>query len=268
MTENVKKFYIPFVWEVKKHLSDAEYLVFALCHSLDERGKTIYFSNEYMANLLNKSKRRIQQIISTLEIKGFIKRTISGMKRIITIMYDEINNLLGRKEFHPTTKKVAPKPTKNIAPYNIVINNKIDESKNSHDFIKNYLKKIIGENKKNINIELLIKKFSNKYLYDDSKNISNKKLKGMARNFVLAWVGNLRPAETENTAQTPYKRLLDISKSAKTIEIDNGGEVKVKNAEFISKIDNKKYKVYTVLQYWYDKKAYYEVKIDGLNVKR
>ena len=262
MTE---KIYIPFTWEVKQYLSDAEYLVFALCHGLDERGKKIYFSNEYMGKLLNKSGRRIQQIISSLEKKGFIKRIINGTKRIINIMYDKINALLGRNEFHPKTKDVSCKTTKKISPNNIVINNKEDESKFSLDFFENYFKKVIGKNKKNINIELLSKKFFNKYFFNGGTINHRQNWEGIAQNYLLSWESNIMDTDTENNAQKPYKRLLDISKIAKTINI-NGGEVKKVVNGYFKASDGKAYKVYNMLKLWYEEKKI-DILIDGKDVK-
>ena len=180
-------------------------------------------------------------------------------------MYDKINALLGRKKFHPKTKDVSCKTTKKISPNNIVINNKEDESKFSLDFFKVFFKKLVGENKKNIDIELLTKKFYNKYFLSGGTNSNRQNWKGMAANYLISWEGNIKDTDTENNAQKPYKRLLDISKTANTISINGKDTVQVQNGYFKAS-DGKAYKVYNMLKLWYEERNI-DILIDGNDVK-
>ena len=264
MTEKI--IYVPIIPEIRRVIKSAsEYEIFALMYALDERGNKIYFSNGYLARMLGKTERAIVKSIAKLEKKGFIKRIIKGTNRVILIVKEKIELILGRTEVHTPRPKVHNTTLSKSSTNNIVINNKKDECKFSHDFIKNYFISLIGKNEKNMDIELMTKKFINKHLSEGSPSKNKKIWKGLARNWLLSWESNTQTDNNETSKQTPYTTLLKLAKQAKSITINNQ-ILKVVNAKFTSAINGKEYSVYNSLLNWYDR-GEGDIKIDGNEIK-
>jgi DNA-binding MarR family transcriptional regulator len=241
MTDQI---YIPFIPEIRKRMSSSEYEVFALCYALDERGKTIYFSNGYLGELLGKSKRTIAGILEKLEKAGFIKRILSETGRIIEIVKEKIKSIC--KNLQGVCKKVQKDPVKKSASNNIDSDNKIHE-KESLDFVKEFFEKI--SEKYDIDTDLISETFINKHLSGDTykKNIGN--WKGRARNFFKYWLKNLESRGEEPKKLAKWEIAYKKNKDATKVRLNNKIYI-VKNRQVV--LDSGDYPLAKLIRKWYD----------------
>lgn len=191
MTEKV--IYVPIIPEIRRVINSAsEYEIFALMYALDERGNKIYFSNGYLARMLGKSTRAISKIISKLEAKGLIRRLLQGSNRVIEIVKEKINLLLGGTKV-PTPRTFVPNKTTNKSSNNnIVVNNIINERENIAPILLNleiFFKEITKEF--DVDYKLIAKKcFLKKTKYINWKK-ERSSWQDIAEAYWLSWKDNL-----------------------------------------------------------------------------
>ena len=121
----------PFIiYRPFKDLSTIECLLMSWIISLNDKKRTICFSNEYAGNMLNVSDRTIRTSISKLKSLGFINTFITREKRIIylvkqpeikdvslevcDIFGEEETSIQGGNNFH-TDRKILPHRQENIS---------------------------------------------------------------------------------------------------------------------------------------------------------
>jgi DNA-binding MarR family transcriptional regulator/predicted HicB family RNase H-like nuclease len=248
MTDQI---YIPFIPEVRKQLSAAEYEVFALCYALDERGKTIYFSNGYLSCLLNKTKRAIAAILEKIERKGFIKRILTETGRIIQIVKEKIKAKSTCKKLHGVRTKLHTTPVNKTASNNIVKDNIINEKRKEEKPPLSFVNKYFEELAKEYDMETndISETFINKYLSGDEykKNIGN--WQGRARNFFKYWLKNEAKRGSEPRKLSKHELLFRKHKNASKVSV-NGTNYDVHNA-FV-KFPSGDFSLYNLIRKWYN----------------
>ena len=76
-------YYKLYGWILKSDLSPNEKLLLAILHGLSEKRGYCRAGKPYLANELNVTTKRIQQMLSVLEKKGFIVRDYTNNKHEI-----------------------------------------------------------------------------------------------------------------------------------------------------------------------------------------
>lgn len=275
----MEMFYIPFVKGIRKQMSAAEYEVFSLCYALDQRGNKIFFSNAYLANMLNKTERAVTQILAKLEIAGWIRRIINGVQRIIEIVQSKVNEFItvGESDTHfkkieekckPSMKLTSTVPLKNISTNNIEDN----KESNSLDFeIEKYFKSICTY--ADIDIKLMTTKFMNKYLHSKASIRRNRNnWEGLANNFYISWVSYLKPAENndvEPQETSEIKKLMKQYGNPKNVVV-NGWKYDF-NGENICSYDfkgqSRAVRLWDIFKEWIKTPDKWEIIIDGGLIK-
>jgi hypothetical protein len=224
-------------------MSSSEYEVFALCYALDERGKTIYFSNGYLGELLGKSKRTIAGILEKLEKSGFIKRILSETGRVIQVVREKVKALC--KNLQGGCKKSQEAPVKKPASNNIDSDNKINE-KTPLVFVEEFFNELAKDY--DIEIGEMAETFINKHLSGNlyKKNIGN--WKGIAKNFFKYWLKN-----EEGRGHTPRKlakweKAYRTYKDAVKVKV-NGKIYAVKDKQVM--FESGKYPLGKLIKEWY-----------------
>ena len=252
----IEQIYIPFIPEVRKYLSAAEYEVFALCYALDERGKTIFFSNAYLSKLLNKSKRAISGIFEKIEKKGFIKRILSAAGRTIEIVKSKFATPC--KKLHGACTKQHTTPMKKTSSNNIVLDNRINKE-DTPSVINKYFEEISSEY--DVETKDMADIFINKHLSGSEykKNIGN--WKGKAKNFFKYWLKNEAKRGSEPRKLASWE--ITYRKFKNTTQVKYDGTIyQVENAQI--KFESGDYPLGKLIKKWYAENQKFELQMKAI----
>lgn len=211
LIRNAVKFNIPHIPEVRKLVNASEYEVFGMIFDFYSKGKDCFFSNKYIAEVVNKTTSSVEKILATLEKKNLIRRKKNprgAIARIIFPNMDYILKLIENRIAAPDRKKFGWKPqnTEKVEPQknesltnknNIYIENRDKYKKLSNDEnLKKDIKEFFEKETKDIEapVDEMTEKFMNKYLKGGERKRNIKNWRGLAANFQLNW-RKFAPAE-------------------------------------------------------------------------